>query len=226
MEPPTVYVTHRVRCGVPLGYRGMTAARVVAMRSLLAACLVMSACGVSPTPAVQPNTAVVNQGSGDDGSGERINGDVNCNGGSFVLPAGSIINGNLDASDCTLEVSGVVNGTITATGAADVVVSGARADGGIDIEQSGIVVVENSELNGDGTFIADGTLSVVDNVFNGSLTIDFADSGSDTGSDSGSDTDSNSGSDTGSGSGSDPGSAACSVAGNDVNGSLSVMDCP
>ena len=108
------------------------------MRSLLAASLVMSACAVSPPPAIQPSTATVH-GGGDDGggdgsgTGERIAGDVNCSGGSFALPAGSVIDGNLDASDCTLDISGEVNGTITATGGAEIVVSGADVSGGIAV---------------------------------------------------------------------------------------------
>ena len=142
---------------------------------------------------------------------QGANGDVTCDGGTLYLPAEASINGDLDATDCTLKIEGLVNGSITATGglvhvfavpsvngaldvrdASEVVVLGSLFNGGADVENTHVVTVTDSTFNNDGTF--DGNVVDVEyTFFNGSLQI--------------------------------TGSQSCTQTGNQTNGSLDVSGC-
>ena len=116
-----------------------------------------------------------------------------CDGGTIMLPAGKTINASIDATDCVVKITGLVNGSITATGgvvhvvaaptvngqlvvdgASEVVVEGSQLNGGIDIESSLSVTVADSQFNGKGQFINDGTVTITNSFFNDSLTISGA----------------------------------------------------
>jgi hypothetical protein len=113
-----------------------------------------------------------------------------CDDGTIMLPAGKTINASIDATDCVVKITGLVNGSITATGgvvhvvaaptvngelvvegATEVVVEGSQLNGGIDVENSLAVTVEDSQFNGQGQFIDDGTVTITSSFFNDSLTI-------------------------------------------------------
>jgi hypothetical protein len=150
---------------------GMDAAPWLRMRWVLAACVVLSG-GCAAPSALSAEDAFT------------------CEGGTIRLPAQQSINESIDATDCVVKITGLVNGSITATGgvvhvvaaptvngelvvdgAREVVVQASQLNGGIDIEHSTTVTVEGSSFNGEGRFVSDGTVTVTDSSFNGSLTI-------------------------------------------------------
>ncbi len=144
--------------------------------------LLVTACGIdSHEVDVQPGESI---------KLDDVNGDVGCEGGTLYLPATTVINGSLDATNCVLKVMGLVNGSITASGgvvhvidalsvncsldvsdAAEVIVSDSDFNGGAEIENTAMVRILGSSFNGDGGFVSNAFVEVADASFNGSLEI-------------------------------------------------------
>ena len=143
---------------------------------------------------------------------QGANGNVSCDQGTIYLPPGASINGELDATDCSLKIEGIINGKITASGgllhvfevvtingsiavrdADEVIVLGSQVNGGADVEQTRTVTVTDSSFNATGTFLGNGAVDLENTFFNGSLEIS--------------------------------GSASCKESGNRTNGTLDVSGC-
>ena len=131
------------------------------MRWSIVSCLLFGAC-IPPAADIQSGQTLTS----------GANGDVTCDGGTIVLAdPGVSINGDLDATDCVLKISGIVNGHIHATGGIVHVLDAVSVNGELVVHGAIDAEIESSNFNGGGDIEDTATVNVDSNTFNGSLTI-------------------------------------------------------